>query len=143
MPQSVLFPCLSYKDAPAAIDFLCNALGFTRHAVYADEKDPSIIHHAQLTLGNSMVMLSSERPGEYRDLYRWKSVEEAGGITMCVCAYVDDPDAHCAKARAAGAEILTEPHDNQGYPGRSYDVRDPGGQVWNFGSYDPWVPIEE
>ena len=40
MPQSVLFPCLSYKDAPAAIDFLCNAFGFARHAVYTSGFSP-------------------------------------------------------------------------------------------------------
>ena len=44
-PHSLL---LAYKDAPAAIDFLCKAFGFDRHAVYADDKDPSFIHHAQL-----------------------------------------------------------------------------------------------
>jgi uncharacterized glyoxalase superfamily protein PhnB len=134
-----LFACLRYQDAPAAIDFLCDAFGFTRHAVYADDADPGIIHHAQLVLGKAMIMLGSDRPGEVRDLYRWKTPAQAGGITMCICAYVVDPDAHHDRARAAGAEILTAPHDNQGYPGRGYDARDPEGNVWNFGSYDPWA----
>ena len=138
---AVLIPCLRYKDAPAAIDFLCNAFGFERHAVYADDADPAVIHHAQLILDNSMVMLGSDRPGEVKNRYRWMTPAEAGGITMCVCAYVEDPDTHCATARAAGADIVTEPHDNSGYPGRSYDARDPEGNVWNFGSYDPWAPI--
>lgn len=142
MSNAALFPCLRYEDAPAAIDFLCEAFGFTRHAVYADAQDPGIIHHAQLTLGPSMIMLSSARPGEYVQLYGWKTVKEAGGITMCMAGYVPDPDAHHDRAKAAGAEILTAPHDNPGYPGRSYDARDPEGNVWNFGSYDPWAPIE-
>jgi len=137
MPQSVLTPCLRYSDAPAAIDFLCRAFGFERHAVYADDKDPSIVHHAQLTLGNSMVMLGSDRPGEMKDLYRWMTPAEAGGVTMCVCGYVEDPDAHCARAAKEGAEIIMGPYDNPGYPGRSYDARDPEGNVWNFTSYDP------
>jgi uncharacterized glyoxalase superfamily protein PhnB len=42
-----LIPCLAYKDAPAATDFLCSAFAFDRHAVDADDKDPSFIHHAQ------------------------------------------------------------------------------------------------
>ena len=88
MPQSTLIPCLRYRDAPAAIDFLCGAFGFTRHAVYADDADPSIVHHAQLVFGNSMVMLGSARPGEMQALYGWKTPAEAGGITMCVCAWV-------------------------------------------------------
>jgi len=133
-----LIPCLRYENAPAAIDFLCKAFGFERQAVHADAQDPSIVHHAELLLHGQMVMLGSDRPGEVKDLYRWKTAREAGGVTMCVCAVIDDPDAHCAQARAAGAEILTEPHDNDGYPGRSYDARDLEGNVWNFGSYDPF-----
>lgn len=139
MTPSRLIPCLRYDDAPAAIDFLCDAFGFARHAVYADPDDPSIVHHAQLTLDGGMVMLGSAGPGDVTDLFRWKTAKDAGGITICISAYVADPDAHHATAKAAGAEIVTEPHDNPGYPGRSYDARDPEGNVWNFGSYDPWV----
>jgi uncharacterized glyoxalase superfamily protein PhnB len=142
MPESTLIPCLRYRDAPAAINFLCDAFGFTRHAVYADDADPSIVHHAQLVFGNSMVMLGSARPGEMQALYGWKTPAEAGGITMCVCAWVADPDAHCAQAKAAGAEIVRGPYANDGYPGRAYDARDPEGNVWNFGSYDPWADAE-
>lgn len=136
--KTALIPCLRYEDAPAAIAFLCDAFGFARHAVYADDADPAIIHHAQLRLGDSLVMLGSARGGEYEQIYGWKTVAEAGGITMCIYALVPDPDAHCAAARAAGAEIIKGPYDNEGYPGRSYDARDPEGNVWNFGSYDPW-----
>jgi len=139
MTPSSLIPCLRYDDAPAAIAFLCDAFGFARHAVHPDPDDPSIIHHAQLTLGGGMVMLGSARPGEIAELYRWKTAKQAGGITMCVSAYVADPDDHHARAEAAGAEIVTAPHDNPGYPGRSYDARDPEGNVWTFGSYDPWA----
>lgn len=142
MSHAVILPCLRYEDAPAAIDFLCDAFGFARHAVHTDDEDPSIVHHAELTLGGSMVMLGSARPGEYVERYGWKTVAEAGGITSCISAYVADPDAHHDRAQAAGAEIVTTPHDNPGYPGRSYDARDPGGYVWNFGSYDPWAPLE-
>lgn len=137
--KTALIPGLRYVNAPAAIDFLCNAFGFERHAVYADEADPKLILHAQLTLGGAMVMLGSARPGEVADRYRWRTPAEAGGITMCVCAVIDDPDAHAARARAAGAEIIREPYDNEGYPGRSYDARDPEGNVWNFTSYDPFA----
>lgn len=140
MPQSTLIPCLRYRDAPAAIAFLCDAFGFERHAVYTDEADPSLVHHAQLTLGNSMVMLGTAQAGEVQALYGWKTPAEAGGVTMCVCAYVEDPDAHCARAKGAGAEIIRGPYANEGYPGRAYDVRDTEGNVWNFGNYDPWAP---
>jgi uncharacterized glyoxalase superfamily protein PhnB len=138
-----LIPCLRYADAPAAIDFLCRAFGFTRQAVYADDTDPTLIHHAQLLLGESMIMLSSARPGPVATLYNWRTPAEAGGITMCIYGVVEDPDAHAATARAAGASIIVEPHDNEGYPGRSYDARDTEGNVWNFGSYDPFAPAAE
>lgn len=138
--RHALIPCLRYKDAPAAIDFLCAAFGFERHAVYADEADPRIIMHAQLTLDGNMIMLGSADNGsESATLYGWKTPEELGGITMCVCAVVDDPDAHAARAKAAGARIIKGPYDNPGYPGRAYDAFDTEGHVWNFGSYDPFA----
>jgi uncharacterized glyoxalase superfamily protein PhnB len=139
MTRPTITPALCYKDAPAAIDFLCDAFGFTRHAVHADPDNPAIIHHAQLTYCNGMVMLSSALEGERKERYRWKTAEEAGGITMCVCVVIDDVDAHHARAVAHGAEIVTPPHDNPGYPGRSYNARDPEGNDWDFGTYDPWA----
>ena len=134
-----LIPCLRYRDAPAAIQFLCDAFGFERHVVYADPDDAAIVHHAQLTLDGNMIMLGSARGGESEELYRWKTPADAGGVTMAVCAVVDDPDAHHARALAAGAEIIRGPRDNDGYPGRAYDARDTEGNVWNFGSYDPFA----
>jgi uncharacterized glyoxalase superfamily protein PhnB len=134
-------PCLRYDDAPAAIDFLCRAFGFERHALYPDEKDPSVIIHAQLKVGSGLIMLGSARPSPDQHLYRWRTPAEAGGVTMCVSLFVPDPDAHFARAEAGGADIIKPPYDNQGYPGRSYDARDPEGNVWNFGSYDPWADI--
>ena len=139
MTKSSLIPCLRYKDAPAAIDFLCDAFGFHRHAVYADAADPNIIHHAELTLDGGMVMLGSTGSEEVEKRYGWKTAGQLGGITMSVYAVVADADAHHARAKAAGAEIVVEPHDNEGYPGRGYDARDPEGNVWNFGTYDPWA----
>lgn len=139
MVRPALIPCLRYKDAPAAIDFLCRAFGFKEHAVYRDEADPKIVQHAQLTLNDNMIMLGSDRPNETTYLYRWKTVEQAGCITMCIYAVVDDPDAHAAQAKAQGARILRGPFDNPGYPGRSYDVVDSEGNVWNFGNYDPFA----
>ncbi|TVV70586.1 VOC family protein [Sphingomonas solaris] len=134
-----LIPCLRYADAPAAIDFLCRAFGFTAQAVHVDPADPAIVHHAQLLLDGNMVMLGSDRPGAVKQRYGWRTPGEAGGITMCVYAVIADPDAHAARAAAAGAEIIMPPHDNEGYPGRGYDARDPEGNVWTFGSYDPWA----
>jgi uncharacterized glyoxalase superfamily protein PhnB len=136
-----LIPCLRYDDAPAAIDFLCDAFGFERHTVHADPDDPRTVHHAQLRLGENLIMLSSATRCEANERYRWRTPVEAGGVTICVYAVIDDPDAHFDRAKAAGADIVTEPHDNEGYPGRSYNVRDPEGNDWDFGTYDPWAEM--
>ena len=137
--RPALISCLRYGDAPAAIDFLCAAFGFHRQAVYDDPDDPSIIHHAQLLLDGNMIMLGSDRPGDVKERYRWRTPAEAGGVTMSIYAVVDDPDAHHSRAAAAGADIIRPPHDNEGYPGRGYEARDPEGNVWSFGSYDPFA----
>ena len=139
MPRQSVVPCLCYEDAPAAIDFLCDAFGFERHAVHLDEENPAIVRHAQLRLGDSLVMLSSMLGKERAALFRWKTAREAGGITASLYCVIDDPDAHHARAVARGAEIVLPPHDNEGYPGRSYNVRDPEGNDWDFGTYDPWA----
>ena len=143
MIRHALIPCLRYQDAPAAIRFLGDAFGFVPHVVYADDADPAIIHHAQLTLDGNMIMLGSTSNGaESARLYKWKTPAEAGGITMCICAVIDDPDSHAARAKAAGARIIKGPYDNDGYPGRAYDVWDSEGNVWNFGNYDPFAEAQ-
>jgi uncharacterized glyoxalase superfamily protein PhnB len=139
MPGSAMIPCLRYADAPAAIDFLCSAFGFDRHAVYADPEDPTIIHHAQLVLGAGMVMLGSAQPAPTDSLIRWRTARQLGGVTGCIYIVVPDADLHCEQAREKGAVIIRGPQDNDGYPGRGYDALDPEGNVWSFGSYDPWA----
>lgn len=139
MPGSPVIPCLRYADAPAAIDFLCEAFGFVRHAVYADDADLGIIHHAQLVLNDGMVMLGSVQDMAAESLYTWSTARDLGGVTGCVYVVVPDVDAHCLHARNEGAVVVDEPHDNDGYPGRGYSALDPEGNVWSFGSYDPWA----
>lgn len=139
MPGSPVIPGLRYADAPAAIDFLCEAFGFERHAVYPDDLDSTIIHHAQLVFGDGMIMLGSVRDGDEESLITWKTPRDLSGVTLCTYMVVPDVDAHCLHARNAGAVVVNEPHDNRGYPGRGYDALDPEGNLWSFGSYDPWA----
>jgi uncharacterized glyoxalase superfamily protein PhnB len=130
---ATIVPALQYRDAVAAIEFLCRAFGFEKRAVY--EGDGGSIAHAQLTLGNGMVMLGSAKDTDYgRMLVRPRDV---GGVTMSIYVIVEDCDAHFARAREAGAEILLEPV-TQDYGGRDYTCKDPEGHVWTFGTYDPW-----
>ena len=133
MPAKIsVIPALQYRDAKAAIDFLCTAFGFAKNAVY-EEPDGSIAH-AQLTLGNGMVMLGSVKDSEYSKLLVRPA--DAGGVTMSVYVVVDDADAHFARAKAAGATIVRKPI-TQNYGGRDYTCKDPEGHVWSFGTYDP------
>ena len=133
-----IIPALRYVDAPAAIEWLCAAFGFERHLVVPGEDGG--IAHAQLTFRNSMIMLGSVREGEYDELLIQPT--NAGAVTQAPYAIVDDVDAHCARARAAGAEIVMEPTD-QDYGGRLYICRDIERHLWNFGSYDPWADSED
>ena len=131
---ATIIPCLRYRDAPAAIDWLCRAFGFERHAVYAEG---DTVHHAQLVFGNGMVMLgSADTASEWGR--RIAQPGDIGGLeTQSPCVVVADVDAHYARAVAAGAEVVQDIAD-QDYGGRGYSCRDLEGHLWWFGSYDPW-----
>ena len=134
---STIIPGLRYHDAPAAIDWLCRAFGFEKHLVVPGENDA--IAHAQLTFGNGMIMLGSAgtHGGGYDDLVVPPS-DRGGTNSQAAFVIVDDVDAHCEQARAAGAEVVLPPTDKD-YGGRDYTCRDLEGNVWSFGSYDPWA----
>lgn len=127
-----VIPALQYKNAKAAIEFLCRAFGFEKNVVY--ETPDGSVAHAQLTLGNGMVMLGSVKDSEYSKLLMRPA--DAGGVTMSVYVVVEDADTHFASAKAAGATIIREPV-TQDYGGRDYTCKDPEGHVWTFGTYDP------
>ena len=136
--KPALIPSLSYGDAPAAIDFLCEAFGFTRHAVYGDDEDASLIHHAQLVKDGNMVMLSTTHDNEWTRAANMSTPRAVGANTMALYVVIDDVDAHCERARAAGATIIREPRDEE-YGGRGYGALDCEGYAWSFGSYDPFA----
>src|SRR5213076_3531319 len=126
MDHPTVFPTLQYEDARAAIDFLTTAFGAERHAVYPGEN--GTIRHAELRFGNGIVMLGSARAAA--PATRGKG----GGIYVVV----EDADAHCAQARDAGAEIIRDLNDTD-YGSREYGARDLEGNVWNFGTYQPFA----
>ena len=130
-----IIPTLRYRDATAAIEWLCRAFGFTKHLVVPG--DAGTIAHAQLTYGNGMIMLGSARDDEFGKLQRTPA--QAGGIgTQSPYVIVPDADAHLARAVAAGAKVVI-PIRDESYGGRGYSCLDPEGHLWNFGTYDPWV----
>ncbi|QOV90527.1 VOC family protein [Humisphaera borealis] len=130
---STIIPCLRYRKAPAAIDWLCQVFGFQKQAVYGDGE---IVHHAQLTLGGGMVMLGSVIESEWGKLM--KQPDEIGGFeTQAVSLVVSDADAVYQRATQAGAAIVIDIRD-ESYGGRSFTCRDLEGHVWNVGTYNPW-----
>jgi uncharacterized glyoxalase superfamily protein PhnB len=125
MEDPTVFPTLVYDDANAAIDFLTSAFAAERHAVYSAD---GIVRHAELRLGNGLVMFGSARSDA-------RATRGAGGGIYVV---VDDPDTHCVRARAGGAEIVREPFDTD-YGSRDYSAKDLEGNVWHFGTYQPFA----
>jgi uncharacterized glyoxalase superfamily protein PhnB len=133
---TTIIPSMRYRDALAAIDWLCRAFGFERHAVYADG---DTVHHAQLVFGNGMIMLGSADNASEWGRFVVQPSEVGNRETQSACVIVSDADAHYAQARANGAEIVIDIAD-QAYGGRGYACRDPEGHLWWFGTYDPWKP---
>jgi uncharacterized glyoxalase superfamily protein PhnB len=131
---STIIPALRYRDALAAIDWLCRAFGFEKNAVYAEG---DTVLHAQLTFGNGMVMLGSADNASEWGRHMAQPDEVGMRETQSACVIVRDADAHYAQAKAAGARIVIDIAD-QGYGGRGYACRDIEGHLWWFGTYDPW-----
>ena len=131
---STIMPTLRYRNAPAAIDWLSNVFGFTRHAVYPGPEGK--IGHAELALGGGMIMLGSYKDDAYGR--NFKSPEEVGGFeTRSAYIVVADADAVYARAKAAGGQILRE-IQNTDYGSREFSVQDPEGHSWSVGTYNPW-----
>jgi uncharacterized glyoxalase superfamily protein PhnB len=131
-----VIPCLRYRDAPAAIEWLCSTFGFNKQAVYPNSD--GTIAHAQLTFGNGMIMLGSavEKATEWGKLI--KQPDQIGGAeTQSAYLIVADADVLYARAKAAGAEIVIEIKDED-YGGRGFSCRDIEGHLWSFGTYDLW-----
>ncbi len=121
---------LFYDDAAAAIDWLCKAFDF-KVRLRVDGEDGSVVH-CELDYGEGLVMVSSSKPDK-----QYKAPSSLGGAnTQTLCVQVEDCDAHFAKARAAGAGIVSEPKVTdygEGYwADRSYGAVDPGGHQWWF-----------
>ena len=122
-----IYPTFHCRDARAEIEFLERAFGFERKAVY--EGDGGRFQHAELRLGDGLVMLGDTNDGE------WAKLAPPPGSTAVYIA-VDEVDALCARAREAGAEIVYGPRDQE-YGSRDFTARDPEGNLWSFGTYRP------
>jgi uncharacterized glyoxalase superfamily protein PhnB len=107
----MIIPALRYDDAKAAIDFLERAFGFHRKEVH-ENGDGSVLH-AELTSGRGMVMIGSTGQGD-------KQFDTGRALLYVIVA---DPDALC----------------DMDYGSREFSARDPEGNAWSFGTYDPFA----
>ena len=124
--ETRLWHTMAFEDADRMMTWL-TAVGFTEHATYRDEDDQSVVVHAEwLWPGGGGVMFGSRRLDG--------AIDNVGGSAAYLVT--DDPDGVVARAVAAGATVQRELVDND-YGGRGGSVRDPEGNHWSFGSYQP------
>ena len=122
---------VTYRQAAKAIDFLCKAFGF--EVQLRVDGEAGKIEHSELVLGGALITTGDvERGRPWR-----KPPNEVDGVnTTQLCFYVDDVDAHCARARAAGATIVSEPkttdYGDDYWTDSSYEAADPEGHRWYF-----------
>jgi uncharacterized glyoxalase superfamily protein PhnB len=132
-----IYPCLGYRAAKAAIRWLAEAFGFEERMVYPGEDRD--VAHAELSLGPGIIMLGSasdDMANVDTDALTAGGEVDFSRIPFALYVAIDDVDAHCERARAAGAEIVREPADTD-YGSREYCARDLEGNVWSFGTYRP------
>jgi uncharacterized glyoxalase superfamily protein PhnB len=131
-----VIPMLAYEDGAAAIDWLVEAFGFEERERWAD--DAGTIVHAELATESGTIMLATPTPDyvspkRLRELSsEARKMAEVPYVIDGVLVEVDDVDAHFARARNAGATILSEPEDVPDVGVRHYRVEDPEGHRWMF-----------
>jgi len=124
---------LYYDDAATAIDWLCDAFGFTVR-IRVDGEGGAVVH-SELEFGGALVMVAGVERAEKYPFVRSPS-QVGGGNTQNMFVYVDDVLAHCERARAKGATIVSEPsvsdYGEDHWADRGYECVDPGGHHWWF-----------
>jgi uncharacterized glyoxalase superfamily protein PhnB len=119
-----IIPVLVYRDLAAAHDFLVRAFDFESGGVERD--DAGNAFHAEVHAAGSTIWLH-----RVTEEHGMASPQEIGLAGAGIVVHVADVDAHCKRARAAGARIHAEPTD-QPYGQREYEARDPEGHRWWF-----------
>ncbi len=125
---------LYYDDPHAAIDWLCRAFGFEVQLKVVG--DAGNVEHSELVFGGGLIMVSGVE-GRSERYPHWRTPSQVGGAnTQNMMVYVDDVEAHCKRAREAGATIVQEPqtHDygDDYWADRGYECVDVGGHHWWF-----------
>ncbi len=122
---------LYYDEAGEAIDWLCRAFGFEVRLKV--EGEGGRIEHSELEYGEGLIMVSESKGS----MPHSASPSQVGGAnTQNLMVYVDDVEAHQARAREAGAamvgEMKTSDYGEDYWSDRGYLCRDIGGHHWYF-----------
>lgn len=130
-----VIPMLSYEDGAAALTWLASAFGFVERARMVDAAGR--LTHGEMEVGGGGLIMLATPSADYESpkrhqvvcerMRRWHAVP---WVIDGVLVYVDDIDAHFARANAAGATMLSEIEN--GFPGRRYRVEDLEGHRWMF-----------
>jgi uncharacterized glyoxalase superfamily protein PhnB len=132
--MTFVVPMIAYEDGNAAMDWLIEAFGF----VEADRRisPDGVLAHGELEVGDGIIMLATPTPDYQGPKHHRENCEVARKwsrvpyIIDGVLVQVDDVEAHCDRARAAGAVILSEPETTD--DGRRYRAEDLEGHRWMF-----------
>jgi PhnB protein len=130
-----LAPLLFYADVAGALEWLGKAFGFSER-IRMPGPDGGIMH-AEMDLADVRIMLGPETPDR-----GMRSPRQLGAVNQSLYIYVDDVDAHCARARAAGATIVSEP-ETMFWGDRTYYAQDAEGHHWNFATHVKDVAAED
>jgi uncharacterized glyoxalase superfamily protein PhnB len=130
VPTDTVLPHIVYGDLPKAIGWLSRAFGYVEHYRYGDPLSGS-----QGQMGNACVMLTRSRDSH-------RSPAETGHATQGLTIFVEDVEGHYARAKAAGAGIVEEPHETV-YGEFQYAAEDLEGHLWLFSRHARDLSPEE
>jgi len=120
LPADTVLPHVMYRSVPEALEWLKQVFGFREHYRYGEPGDES---GAQVFAGNACLMLKRSRGHA--------SPAELGFGTQSLIIFIEDVEAHCERARTAGAVIVEEPHETV-YGEFQYAAIDLDGHHWLF-----------
>ena len=129
-----VIPMIAYEDGPKAMDWLSSAFGFTERARMLD--NGGRLSHGEMQAGDGVIMLATPTPDYQAPRHHRESCEPARKwstvpyVVDGLLVYVDDVDAHFARAKQHGATILSGVETNQN--GKLYRAEDVEGHRWMF-----------
>jgi uncharacterized glyoxalase superfamily protein PhnB len=132
VPVDTILPHIAYQDVVEAVAWLTRVFGFIEHYRYGS---PDEVSGAQMRFGDVYFMVTRARPGRV-------TPAQLGAVTQSLTVFVRNLDAHFARAKAAGANIVEDLHETI-YGERQYGVEDFAGHHWLFAKHARDVSPEE